>query len=131
MICFVSNFYCLKIEKCFRDKRLVSQLSNELHIFKLTNDAIYKLRVLVGLVRFGNLDEGHFFAVFWNVKEDEVKLGIKSLFENNFIFKETQFSLLQHFDDYLQKKNGVTELMMTYRSLGLDFCKIFYRCLVE
>ena len=60
-----------------------------------------------------------------------LKLGIKTLFENKLILKETQFRLLQHFDDYLQRKNGVTELMMTYNGLGLDFGNIFYRCLVE
>ena len=80
---------------------------------------------MVGLARFGTLDEGHF------LKEEEVKLGIKTLFENQFIFRETQLRLLQHFDDYLQKKNGVTELTMTYNGLGLDFGNIFYRCLVE
>ena len=79
------RLYHIKIEKCFGDQRLVPQFKPEVHTFNFTNDAIYKLRVLVGLVRFGTLDEGHFFAVFRNVKEDEVKLGIKTLFENQFI----------------------------------------------
>ena len=74
------RLYHIKIEKSFGDQRLVPQFKQEVHTFNFSNDAIYKLRVLVGLVRFGTLDEGHFFAVFWNVNEDEVKLGIKTHF---------------------------------------------------
>ena len=103
------RLYHIKIEKCFWYKRLVPHFKQKVHTFNFSNDAIYKLRVLVGWVRFGTLDEGHFFAVFWNLKENEIKLGIKKLFENQFIFKETQLGLLQHFDDYLQRKNGITE----------------------
>ena len=86
---------------------------------------------MIGLVRYGTFDKGHLYAVFWNVKEEEVKQEIKNLFENKNIFKATQLSLLQHFNDFLQRKNGINELMVTYRALGLDFCNIFYRCLVE
>ena len=58
------RLYHIKIEKSFGDQRLVPQFKQEVHTFNFSNDAIYKLRVLVGLVRFGTLDEGHFLLFF-------------------------------------------------------------------
>ena len=54
------RLYHIKIEKCFCDQRLVPQFKQDVNTFNFSYDAIYKLRVLVGLVRFGTFFVGFY-----------------------------------------------------------------------
>ena len=58
----------------------------ELFSLEWSDQAIYLLRTLVGLTRFGDIDYGHIKAIFWKRNEDDVKSGISSLYDYSIHF---------------------------------------------
>ena len=86
----IQGLYHLKIDKFLIDGRVKLEYpgvyKGELFSLEWSDQAIYLLRTLVGLTRFGEIDYGHMKAIFWKRNEEDVKSGIKRLMENDYVF---------------------------------------------
>ena len=127
------NVYHLSNIKSFKDGRIKSQYpdiySEEKFVWRWSDEAIYCLRVLVGLTKFGIIDEGHMNAIYWHRDENEVKSNIKKLLNNQIIFSEIKDALITQIVRLGDNQWTRRQLIQTYDMLGLNFDEIFSKCL--
>ena len=69
-----------------------------------------KLRVLIGLTKFGFINKGHIGAIFWEKNEEQVKNGIRNLLSNEFVFSQIKNALIQQFQIFFEKEHGKRRL---------------------
>ena len=129
----INGLYHLKLTKNIIDKRikLMFKRSYEGELFELkwSDKAKYFLRTLVGLTRFGDINNGHIKAIFWQRDESTVKIDIEKLTDNQYIFKEIKSELMIQFLSFYDNKWSMNNLYRTYDNLGLNFDSIYFRCL--
>ena len=76
--------------------------------------------------------ESNFFPyAFFRPSRDEstVKIDIKKLIDNQYIFKEIKSELMIQFLSFYDNKWSMNNLYRTYDKLGLNFDSIYFRCL--
>jgi hypothetical protein len=129
----INGLYHLKLTKNIVDKRIKlmynGSYDGELFQLKWSDKAKYLLRTLVGLTRFGDINNGHIKAIFWQRDESAVKNDIKKLIDNEYIFKEIKSELMKNFLKFYGNKWSMNNLYKTYDNLGLNFDSIYFRCL--
>jgi DNA-directed RNA polymerase subunit M/transcription elongation factor TFIIS len=129
----INGLYHLKLTKNIADIRLKlmykGSYEGELFELKWSDKAKYLLRTLVGLTRFGHINNAHIKAIFWHCDESIVKIDIKKLIDNQYIFKEIKSEIMKQFLTFYDKRWSMNNLYRTYDNLGLNFDSIYFRCL--
>ena len=129
----INGLYHLKLTINIIDKRIKlmykGSYEGELFQLKWSDKAKYLLQTLVGLTRFGDINNGHIKAIFWQLDESAVKIDIKKLIDNQYIFREIKSELMKQFLTFYDNKWSMNNLYRTYDKLGLNFDSIYFRCL--